>query len=691
MNTYGTIKKKKKGFKLMKYKFKNYSKSSLMRNHLNLGGASPSGERIDVTSLYLERGKKPWIGIMGEYHFSRDKKENWPKELCKMKAGGITAVATYLFWIYHEEEEGFFDFSGDLDIRAFILECKKAGLDVVIRIGPWAHGECRNGGFPDWLMKKPYKLRDNNDEYMAKAALWYNKIYEQVKGLFFSEGGNIIAVQLENELTDGAEHLAALKNIAIEIGFDVPIFTVTGWNSAAGAKIPVDEVMPVFGGYIEAPWEKHTKQLMPSSHYFFNLMRNDSAIGTDLIAETADDGWQLPYERYPFATCELGGGIQVTHHRRPIIKGMDIYALSLVKLGCGNNLIGYYMYHGGTNKIGKHSTFNESKATGYPNDYPILSYDFQAPLSEYGEVREQYRMLNLLHMFVNDFGDILAPMEAVESENAVNRNDTSSLRYCMRTDGNSGFVFVNHYQRLTQLKDIHNAVIETNSVTFPPIDVCGDICFFMPFNMNLSGNILTYATAQPLCRIDDTYFFVSINGIKPEYCFGEKTLCDNFTFNNIKVVTLDFEQALYARKLSGMLYIGDKCDLYEYENKICSAGDGDYSYTDILGNSFNVSKPFKPASVTITPTEQPFEPAYDEELNIDGKRNISWTRLDVDSDSGFIELNYMGDAAQIYADGKLVADDYYYGKPWRIPAKLLFGKECYMAVSEMRDDFYREF
>ena len=53
-------------------------------------------------------------------------------------------------------------------------------------------------------------------------------------------------------------------------------------------------------------------RLSPSPHYFFNRMRNDSAIGTDLIAKTQSDGWQLPYERYPFATCELGGGIEVT-------------------------------------------------------------------------------------------------------------------------------------------------------------------------------------------------------------------------------------------------------------------------------------------------------------------------------------------------------------------------------------------
>ena len=118
--------------------------------------------------------------------------------------------------------------------------------------------------------------------------------------------------------------MAKLKEIAVECGFIAPIYTVTGWNSASGAKIPVDEVVPVFGGYCEAPWENHMNRLSPSPHYFFNRMRNDSAIGTDLIAKTQSGGWQLPYERYPFATCELGGGIEVTHHRRPIIKPMDI-------------------------------------------------------------------------------------------------------------------------------------------------------------------------------------------------------------------------------------------------------------------------------------------------------------------------------------------------------------------------------
>lgn len=684
------------------YCFKEFNQSVILKNHLNLGGENPKGERIEVTSAYFLRGNKPWIGVMGEFHFSRYDRIYWHDELCKMKAGGITLVSTYLFWIYHEEIEGEFNFSGNNDIRAFIMECRKVGLEVVIRIGPWAHGECRNGGFPDWLLKKPFPLRDNNAGYMEKVRIWYKKIYEQVQGLFFKDGGNIIAVQLENEFCNDAGHLALLKKAAIECGIIVPLYTVTGWNSAAGAQIPVDEVVPVFGGYCDAPWEQHTRQLPPSPHYFFNRMRNDSAIGADLIPRTIEEGWRLPYDRYPFATCELGGGLQVTHHRRPIISGMDIYAVSLVKLGCGNNLAGYYMYHGGTHQIGKLSTFQESRDTGYPNDYTILSYDFQAPISEYGEIREQYRLLNLLHLFLQDFGDVFAPMTAVDASNTVKRDDTASLRYGMRTDGKSGFIFVNHCQRLTKLEDVKDAVIDTGVVVFPPVDICGEISFFMPFHMNLYGNDLEYATTQPLCRQGDTWFFAEIPGIPAEYQFSDGLkfspqagLQSMFSINGAHVVTLTWDQARYLRRLEGELYIGEDCDLFQSGERIQSVENGEFNYYHWNGMSFqrkSICQPYKEPEIIFEQLEKPpFQPKYAQQLNFGGNRAVVWKKIRVDGCQGFVSIEDVCDVAQIYANGELAADNFYYGRPWRVPARLLAGKECHLVMSEIRDDFYREF
>lgn len=677
------------------YTFVRYEPTEILRNHLNLGGENPEGERIDVTNLYFERNGKPWIGTMGEYHFERDNRENWYKELCKMKAGGIDIVSTYIIWIYHEEIEGEINFEGDNDIREFVLCAKRADMDVFLRIGPWAHGEARNGGFPNWLLRKTCKLRDNNEEYLALIGEYYTAIYNEVSDLFYSKGGNIIGVQIENEFVNSAEHLAKLKEIALEIGYEVPLWTVTGWNSVMGAKIPVDEYVPVFGGYVETPWVRNLKQLPPSIHFFFNKMRNDTAIGADLISGTADDDWKLPYEKYPFATCELGSGTQNTHHRRAIMHPMDVYAMSLVKLGSGNNLIGYYMYHGGTNKIGKLSTFQESTATGYPNDVPMISYDFQAPVSEYGEIREHYRLLNILHMFVKDFGDILAPMETVMQSTPPLNDDRSSLRYAMRTDGRGGFIFVNHHQRFDKLKNIHNVIFDTGINELPPIDVCGDNAFMLPFNVKMGTVNVDYALAQPICKVNDAYFFMEIEGIKPIYMIaGKKYSVSDFFVKGTRFITLKKEEVSFARKLDGKLYIGCGCDIYYYNGKIKSAQPGDFAYKKWNGLDFDIIEEkheYTPAQLIVTDVKQPFVPKYGEELSYNCERKLWWKRLEVDNDNGFVELDEPCDVMQIYVDSQLVADEFWYGIPKRLPAKLLFGKECYAVFSELKDDFYREF
>ncbi|MBQ7371370.1 MAG: beta-galactosidase [Blautia sp.] len=694
----------------MIYQFAKYKKSEILRNHLNLGGENADGERIGVTSLYFEKNGRPWIGVMGEYHFSRDSRENWYRELRKMKAGGVTIVSTYVFWNYHEEMEGVFDFEGDRDLRAFLAECRQAGLQVFLRIGPWAHGECRNGGFPDWLLQKAFPLREDHPEYLAKVRTYYERIYQEAEGSFFRDGGPIIGIQIENELVDDPGHLLTLTKLAKEIGFEAPLWTVTGWNSLYGAKIPVDEFVPVFGAYAEAPWEPHTRRLPLSKHYVFDPNRNDSAIGMDIMGKTDSDGWKLPYERYPFATCEIGAGLPFSHHRRAVVSGMDAYALSLIKLGSGNNLVGYYMYHGGTNKIGTFTTLQESRATGYPNDYAILNYDFHTCLSQYGEVREQYRLLNLLNLFVRDFGETLAKMEYVPSEKTVSVEDLESLRYCMRTDGESGFVFINHYQRLAKLEDVQDVVIDTGKVSFPPIRVRRELSFFFPFQLKIGEEVLEYATAQPLCKCGNTYFFVAIPGVEPRYKFegkaersavrtaaAGKEFGDGFhriQEGTVTIVTLPFETARYLRRLDGQICLGDHCDLYLENDQIQSVQGGRFTYYVWENEGFvrkTAGENKETATLKKEAVEEPFLPQYLEELNLGGERKRTWKKLTVSSEEGFIELTETYDVAQIYADGELIADNFYYGEPWRIPAKLLYGKETYLVMSELRDDFYREF
>ncbi|MBR6028355.1 MAG: beta-galactosidase [Clostridia bacterium] len=678
----------------MRYTFTRVPPAPFLRGHLRLGGANPSGERIDVTSRSLERGRRPWLPVMGEYHFVRDRAENWYTELCKMKAGGVTVISTYLFWICHEEEEGVFDFTGDRDVRRFVLEAQRAGLDVLARIGPWAHGECRSGGFPDWLLEKGFRLRHNDPGYLAKVRIWYSRLYEQLRGLLYRDGGPVIGVQLDNELVDDAEHLLTLKTLAREAGFDVPLYTVTGWNSRYGAKIPVDEVLPVFGAYPDAPWAEGTSPLPLSPHYVFDARRNDSAVGVDVIRDTDESGWRLPYERYPFATCELGSGLMPTHHRRPLVSGMDTYALSLVKLGSGNNLVGYYMYHGGTNKLGRFSTLNESRATGYPNDYPVLNYDFHTALTQYGEARSQYRLLNLLHLFLAEWGGELALMDFLPQASPPAPDDLSSLRLCLRARGDRGFVFVNHHQRGARLADVPGAVIDTGGLVFPPIDVRGDVSFFFPYNMPLGGETLACATAQPLTRSGGTWFFAAVEGIPPVFQLeGRPPVTarpgEILTLGTARVVTLSWQEALYLRRLSGQIFVGEGVDLYEEDGVVTAIQPGSFAFRRWTGDGFvreERFRPFDPARLTMTPVPAPFDPPYPDELAIGGPRKLSWKKLEVSSPEGFVEISEPCDAAQIYADGLLTADQFFTGEPWRIPASLLFGHECYLVCSELKDD-----
>jgi beta-galactosidase len=521
--------------------------------HLRLGGRAPDGREIGVNSRYLTLDGAPWLPVMGEFHFSRYPEQDWDTELLKMKAGGIQIVTTYLFWIHPEEAESQFDWAGRRDLRRFIQLCGQHGMYAFVRIGPWAHGEARNGGFPDWLLHKCSTLRKNDSCYLSCVRRYFGEIGRQLNGLYWKDGGPVIGVQLENEYLErgpdaGAAHIAELRKIARESGIDVPLYTVTGWG---GPEFPPEDVVPVFGGYPDAFWAGTLCELPPSVNYFFHHTRDDSAIGADLQPVSPPNP---QISRYPFLTAELGGGMEVSYHRRPVISADDVAAIALAKLGSGANLFGYYMYHGGANPQGKLSTLQESQATGYPNDLPVVSYDFQAPLGEFGQVRPSYGALRVFHLFLRDFGSDLAPMVSVRPEVApVSIYDTLTLRAAARTYGNQGFIFFNNYQRnrpLPNRKDVQITLkLPTETLALPrrPITIPAGAYFIWPVNLSLNGALLKYATAQLLSKVSqghtDYYFFFAWPGIAPEFAFDEHT-----------VASVEMPQAGQSR-LEGRVYI----------------------------------------------------------------------------------------------------------------------------------------
>lgn len=494
-----------------------------------VGGTSPDGHVLSANSLYLTMDGKPWFPLMGEFHYSRYPEAAWEREIQKMKAGGIQIVSTYVFWIHHEEVKGQFDWAGQRDLRRFVELCAKNGMFVWIRVGPWDHGEARNGGLPDWLVEKT-PTRGNDPNYLDAVSRFFNEIGKHVHGQFWKDGGPIIGVQLENEYNargpgKGADHILKLQELARSAGLDAPFYTITGWDNAV---IPPRDVLPVFGGYADGFWWRSLDELPPVPNYFFTSIRCEEDVGDDLRSTRPDiDALDMAY---PFLTAEMGGGMAVSYHRRPLLSPDDTAAMEVAKLGSGVVLYGYYMFHGGTNPDGKRTTLQESQATGYPNDLPVKSYDFQAPLGEFGQMNPSYRVLKTLNLFLGDFGSVLAPMAPYfPGVMPKSKLDTQTPRVAARFHEDRGFVFLNNYERTYRLAEQKNFQVRLQlpsgvvDVPRAPVRIPSGAYAIWPVNLDMHATRLRYATAQLLCKLEDpnTFVFFTWPGVAAEFAFED--------------------------------------------------------------------------------------------------------------------------------------------------------------------------
>ncbi|WP_150110646.1 beta-galactosidase [Granulicella mallensis] len=499
---------------------------------------NPRGQVIGINSQYLTLDGKPWLPVMGEFEYSRYPEAEWEQEILKMKAAGVQVIETYIIWNHHEEVEGQFDWTARRDLRKFVELCGKHGMDVYPRIGPWVHGEVRHGGFPDWVLKNG-PVRQNDLVYLKEVQSFYAQIGAQLKGELWKDGGPVIGIQLENEYPEGpagsgrgTEHIRKLKEMAIADGLDVPLYTVTGWD---GAAVPLDEVLPTFGGYPDAPWQGTNKSLYGNEIYAFRF-RNRVAGNMGAVG----GGGQNPaasYKNTPFLTAEVGGGGQDTYFRRPAFDADDIAAIAPVMLGSGVNLLGYYMFHGGVNPDSGSITLEESQRADDATDVPEKSYDFQSPLGAFGQERESLRKMKLVHYFLNDFGAELAPMTTrAPAEVPSGPKDTSVARVAARTNGEAGFVFVNNYVRGLTMPERKGFQVELKlpkemvKVPEEPIDLPAGAYGIWPVNLPLRGVAiekpvtLRYSTAQLFKRVETGgqayYFFFALPGVSAEFALG---------------------------------------------------------------------------------------------------------------------------------------------------------------------------
>jgi len=588
--------------------------------------------------------------VMGEVHYSRIPADEWSGEVSKMKDGGVTVIACYVFWNHIEETEGLFDWSGQRNLRQFLEVCKAENMPVVLRIGPFCHGEVRCGGIPDWLFGKGCKMRSEDPVFLKYTERIYRQIFTQVQGLQWKDGGPVMAMQFDNEYRGHGSYLMALKRMANEIGFDLPFYTRTGWPELA-SPVPFGEMIPLYGDYADGFWERSLEETAGNYYKAFNFkaFRSSTAIATEQLGdqkEKLNEG----DEQYPYFTCELGGGMMTAYHRRPYVYPEDAYSMAIVKLGSGSNLLGYYMYHGGTNPDGK-TWLNEMQrtpATNY-NDMPVKTYDFQAPLGEFGQNNPHYFMLRKIHLFMQDWGDILAPMEAsFPCKQDIKKGDDSFLRWAVRSKDGSGFIFINNYERLQNLSAKKGVQLEACGVKLPKLNIPAGTMCILP--VNIDG--IRYATAQLIAKRDGKIYLEQIKGIPTTLAVGNKVLrnvkakgTNVPVYKNIYLLTPNQAERLFLDD-EGHHDVAIKAPTI---NKIREAG--------------------KLRTITIGVNKVAEEPS-DEDFNQAAVYTIDLP--DVDRTDLLLNIDYRGDVARLYADGKLIDDNFYNGRPflyglWRLP------------------------
>lgn len=514
-----------------------------------------------VNTQYFTKNGKPYTVIAGELHFSRLPRERWRETLLKMRECGINTISTYVFWNYHEEIKGQFDFEGNKNIAAFLQICRDIAMPCILRIGPWCHGEVIRGGFPKRIHKMT-KKRCDTPQYLAEVRGFWQGLYKEVKP--YLDGETVIGIQLENEYTGSTEHIRTLRKIAENIGFKTPFFTMTAWPSGK----PDNDFLPMVGGYPDAPWTYGKKALKPNNRFAITPAKTESEIGGDLFKSNAEQ--KGVYDNIPYASCETGPGNQVTQHRRPYISEKDGYGVCFAKFASGVNWLGYYMFCGGANPNDR--LMQENRLTGYPNNYPIIDYDFQAPISRYGVCRSHGDRLRLIHLFINESDNTICTKQTYFPKwKSNNPKDISFLKCSIRADENgSGYFFSSTYEKglkYNDFKDINvTFVINGKTIYLPSIDIKAGSMFFYPFNIKLGSVHFDYILAQPIAKTENdgktVCYFAQCEGIEPKCSVDGKEIPLDFSENgtdmeDVKIIVIPYEKAKQFHFINGKPYFLD--------------------------------------------------------------------------------------------------------------------------------------
>ena len=300
---------------------------------------------------------EPFVVKAAEVHYPRIPRPYWEHRIQMCKSLGMNTLCIYVFWNLHEPREGQFDFTGNSDVAEFCRLAQKNGMYVIVRPGPYVCAEWEMGGLPWWLLKKKdIRLREQDPYFMERVRIFEEKVAEQLAPLTIQNGGPIIMVQVENEygsygedkayiaeIRDCLRHLYGAKQTLFQCDWSSN-FELNGlddlvWTMNFGTGANIDEQF------------KRLKQLRPDA---------------PLMCSEFWSGW---FDKW--------GANHETRPAKDMVDGID-------EMLSKNISFSLYMTHGGT-------SFGHWAGANSPGFAPdVTSYDYDAPINEYGGTTEKF-------------------------------------------------------------------------------------------------------------------------------------------------------------------------------------------------------------------------------------------------------------------------------------------------------------
>lgn len=320
---------------------------------------------LEIKNKKFYMDSKPFDIYSGAMHYFRTVPEYWEDRLTKLKAAGFNTVETYVCWNLHEKKPGEFDFSGILDIEKYLEIAQKVGLYAIVRPGPYICAEWDFGGLPAWLLKdKNMQIRCMYPDYLKSVERFYKELLPRLVPHLESHGGNIIAMQVENEYGsygNDKDYLRYVEKLTRDCGIDCLLFTSDGNtnNMISGGSLPDIYKVLNFGS---------------RSRTAFNVLKGFENDGPNMCGEF----W-----------CGWFDHWRDKHHTRNSLEIVNEIK-GFIDNGASFNM---YMFHGGTN-FGFTAGANQNQGHGY--EPTVTSYDYCAMLTEWGDYTPAYHAVRKL-------------------------------------------------------------------------------------------------------------------------------------------------------------------------------------------------------------------------------------------------------------------------------------------------------